>query len=503
MADESDFDLEPYRVYVEDASVDDADSLQFASETEFEESLYFVQQENTEGPTATAPPTISRNDAVAARRRRNTYRLPSMFGDFLGAGLLRAIVTGNPMNIPQSIRDGVGGVDLFVQNSNGGAGADPNPAVPIQVLNGGAGGSIIAMSTGPGVSSGSIVDYPISDPTTTGFSQPMVNGPGTLVYNGGIASGFVGDGENWALNFSHTFTPTQVDIPVPSGGAAVRRVKIAENNSPLPRDRFIANYNFFNDVFGGIGDVNRYAFGFERTMCSGSSSIQVLFPFAQTLDSRQFVGGGIAKGTEFGDISLVYKRLLVESDDCALAAGLGLTVPTGSDASVFNMTGDEIIHINHTSVHLLPYLALLRGYDSGWYCQSFLQMDIDLNGNGVDADLTGANLVPVGSLQEQTLLFADVGVGYQFNQLNDDSPAVAAIAELHYATTLQDSDAISAGALTIQNFTNRFDVVNLTLGLNVRTNRDFSIRPAMVIPLSTGDDELFDYEAMVQMNFWR
>ena len=80
------------------------------------------------------------------------------------------------------------------------------------------------------------------------------------------------------------------------------------------------------------------------------------------------------------------------------------------------------------------------------------------------------------------------------------SCGIAASAELHYATALQSSDSITVGSLDIRNLINRFDVVNLTLGVNVLTNRNFSIRPAMVIPLN---DDQFDYEAMVQANVWR
>ncbi len=508
-ADESESVDEPYRVHFESDSVFDDDMSQFAIDSDFDADFYFVQEDATDGTAPTTPPTRSRSQAVAARRRRSTYRLPSMFGDYLGASLLQAITLGQPVNIPQSIRDGVGGVDLFVTNANGGNGADANPAVVIEILNGGAAGNVVASSIGNGL--GAPITYPISDPTATGFSPPMVNGPGTLVYNGGTATYFgptspgpVGDGNNWGLDFSHIFTPANVVVPVPSGGVAVRRVKISENNSPIPRDRFIANYNFFNDVIGGIGDINRYSFGFERTFHAGSSSVEVLFPFASTLAADQVAGGAFAKNTEFGDISIILKTLLVERDEYVLAGGLGLSAPTGSDARVFNGVGDQIIHIDHRSVHLSPYLALLRGYDSGWYWQSFLQMDIDLNGNNVAADLTGANLLPVGVLQEQTLLFADLGMGYQFNELEDSSScAIAATAELHYATSLQDSDVISDGVLDIRNLTNRFDVLNLTLGLNVMTHHNFSVRPAMVIPLRTGDDEHFDYEAMVQMNYWR
>jgi len=499
IADETGSDDEPYRVWIESDFAANADALQYAVDSDFDSEFYFVQEGATDS-TATTP-SLSRSEAVAARRRRSTYRLPSMFGDYFGASLLQASVLGQPVVIPQMITDGQNGFSFFVTNANGGNGADPNPAVVIQIHDGDATGAVISSSIGPGTQLSGLVAYPISDPTTNGFAQPPVNGPGILVYNGGTAAGAIGEGDNWMLDFSHTFTPIQSTVSVPSGGVAVRRVKISENNSPIPRDRFIANYNFFNDVIGGIGDVNRYAFGFERTFLNGSSSIEVLFPFASTLAADQVANGVIAKNTQFGDIPIILKTILAERDEYVLAGGLGITVPTGSDARVFNTNGNEIIHIDHASVHLLPYLALLRGYDSGWYWQSFLQMDIDSNGNSVQADLSGANLRPVGVLQEQTLLFADLGVGYQFTELGDDSPlAIAATAELHYATALQKSDSIRAGTLDIRNLVNRFDVVNLTLGVNFLTNRNFSIRPAMVIPLS---DDQFDYEAMVQANVWR
>ncbi|MDA1049624.1 MAG: hypothetical protein O3C40_03970 [Planctomycetota bacterium] len=498
-ADESGSHEEPYRVWVGSESNYDNAALQFAVESDYDSEFYLVQ-EGAADATATTP-SLSRSEAVAARRRRSTYRLPNMFGDYFGGSILQASVLGPPVPFQQRITDGQNGFNFFVTNANGGPGADPNFAVPIQILNGGPNGNLIASSVGNGVPQNVMVVYPTSDPTTTGFAPPPVNGPGFLAYQGGTATGPVGNGDGWILDFGHTFTPIQGTIPVPSGGVAVRRFKLSENNSPMPRDRFIANYNFFNDVIGGIGDVNRYAFGFERTFLNGSSSIEVLFPFASTLAADQVANGVIAKNTQFGDIPIILKTILAERDEYVLAGGVGVTIPTGSDARVFNTAGNEIIHVDHASVHLLPYLALARAYDSGWYWQSFLQMDVDVNGNNIQADLSGANLQPVGVLQEQTLLFADLGVGYQFTQLGDDSPlGIAATAELHYATPLQNSDSITAGTLDIRNLVNRFDVVNLTLGMNFLTNRNFSIRPAMVIPLS---DDQFDYEAMVQANYFR
>jgi hypothetical protein len=96
-------------------------------------------------------------------------------------------------------------------------------------------------------------------------------------------------GSSLVATITDTSFPAVVNFP--AGGAAVRRVKIGENNSSIPRDRFIFNYSFFNDVNDGIGDVNRYTVGFEHTLFSENNSIEVRFPIASTLDVVQIAGG--------------------------------------------------------------------------------------------------------------------------------------------------------------------------------------------------------------------
>ncbi len=505
----------PARVSVEEGEGGQADDagvrVRFAIEDQDDGEYWLTQTEtidDTDSAAASAPQ--SRLAIAAARRRRSTYRLPSMFGDFYGGSTLQADIQLPSMQISQLFIDNVNGIDFFVTNQNGGAGADPNPAVNIQVHEGGPTGRVITVSNGPGVPAGAnnqSIAYPINDPAAAGFNPPQVPGPGTIVYNGGTAfyaggdpPGAVDNGEGWGIQYSHQFTPDPVLVNLPAGGGAVRRVKIAENNSPIPRDRFIFNYSFFNDVFSGIGDVNRYSFGFEHTLLTESSSIEVLFPMASTLDVDQIAGGMRSTDTEFGDLTLVYKHLVWEREDFLISAGVGLTVPTGDDAAVYTTTGQQIIDLQHNSTHLLPFLAMLHTYDSGWYWQAFMQFDFDVNGNPLSADMNGTNLQPSGVLQDQSLLFVDLGLGYWLSNPNEGTPAVAATAELHWASTLQDADTVNAAGLNITSLVNRYDVVNLTLGASVLVNESFTVRPAMVIPLN---DDQFDYEAMVQMNFWR
>lgn len=487
---QEDSDLAP----IEDApGFESAFSDALSSDTDFEYRLA-----NLQPPATTDTPT-----PTATRRRRQTYQLPPMFGDNFGGGSYQATLQLPAVVIQQMLVDGQGGVNFRVVNRNGGAGADPNPTVVIDVLNN-FDGTRIASSIGPGTPPGQPSSYPIGEPQLAGVSPPVV-GPGTLVYGGGTADYAgaalpVGDAENWNLNFSHIFTPAAVLVNIPAGGA-VGREKIAENNSPQPRSRFFWNYNYYNNVLGGINDVNRNSFGFEQPLSGGTYSVAMRFPFASTLDSDQVVNAPVARATQFGDIAIIGKALLWENDDFLASAGLGLTLPTADNSRVFDANGAQIMELDHRSVRLMPYLGAMQGYESGWYWQSFVQLDIAANGDSLAVDMTGTNLQQIGVLQEPTVLFVDFGAGrWIMGSPGSGSPAVAATAELHYATTLQDADAINAAGVVITNTINRYDVLNLTLGLNIALSDRIQIRPAFVTPLN---DDLFDSEAMLQANFWR
>ena len=60
---------------------------------------------------------------------------------------------------------------------------------------------------------------------------------------------------------------------------------------------------------------------------------------------------------------------------------------------------------------------------------------------------------------------------------------------------------VSGNGFVVGSPTRRFDVLNLTLGASLLFNDRLAIRPAMVVPLRDGDDEHFDYEAMLQLDW--
>lgn len=495
-----------YGVQIDNSPAEEVvQSSSFDDPTDTESDAQFLLAQTQPPDIAEAEPTEPPPPQArsSGRRRRRTYRLPPMFGDIFDGGTYQALIQPAPIQIQQMIRDGQGGFNLFVTNNNGGNGADTNPAVVINIDNN---GMLVASSIVPGTGPpGQPNMFQISEPMIPGISPPQQLGQGTLAYGGGTATyqgigNPVGDGDNWGLDFSHTFTPVQVLVNVPVGGA-VGREKIAENNSPEPRARIFWNYNFYNDVFGGIGDVNRNSVGMEQPLGDGMTSFEVRLPFAGTLDVDQVAGGPVARNTQFGDVTLIGKVLLTEADDYLVSAGLGLTIPTAEGSRVFTNTGTKIMNLDHQAVRILPFLACMHAYESGWYWQSFLQLDIAASGDPLALDVTGTNLTRVGVLQEPTLMFLDVGIGHWLmGGPAQGGPGVAATAELHYASTLQDADSINTNGLLITSAVNRYDLLNATLGFNIALNERVAIRPAMVIPLH---DDQFDYEAMVQMNVWR
>ena len=489
------------------APVVDAEGYEF-DDALYDEEVEFFQTQ-TQPPAAEEPPARRPpRGSTAVRRRQRTYRLPPMFGDIFGGGTFQAVFQPPQQTIMQSLTDGVGGFQFFVINANGGNGADPDPAVAISVQDLTQGGLVIAQSNGPGVGTlGQPSTYPITEPAIPGVSPPVLTG-GVIAYNGGTVSyagqqAPVGNGDNWRLDFSHTFTPNPVLINVPLGGSNVGREKISENNSPEPRARFFWNYNFFNDVNVGLGDVNRNSFGFEQPTSNGIFSVAFRFPFAGTLDVDQVLGTMGARNTQFGDVTVIGKVALWRYNDFLLSLGTGVTVPTAKDARLFSNPQTQVMQLNHQAVRLLPYLAMMQSNDTGWYWQSFVQLDIAANGDPLLFDASGANLTRIGVLQEPTALFVDFGVGrWIMGDPGQGAPAVAATAELHYSGTLQDADTVMSNDLAVTSIVNRYDRLQLTAGLNVALTSGISIRPAMVVPL-TQNDQLMDYEAMVQMNVWR
>jgi hypothetical protein len=284
----------------------------------------------------------------------------------------------------------------------------------------------------------------------------------------------------------------------------VRRIKIAENGSPEPRDRLFFSYNYFNDVAAGFGDVSRYLLGIERTFLHGAMSWEIRLPMAGTVSGDQsLTAGRVDRNYELGNALVGVKAILWETATTLYAAGMAVGLPTADDSRLVRGT-DPILVIDNRAVQLVPYGAMIWQPLERWFLQGFLQVDVAANGNPVAGDATGQSLPQIGKFQDTPLLFADVAASY----LLYDCPAdcgltrIVPSAELHYSTTLRDADVVTSSGLFLTDISRRYDVLNMTLGMHFSYANGLVVSPAMCLPLREDDDEQFDYEAQLQLNWY-
>ncbi len=299
------------------------------------------------------------------------------------------------------------------------------------------------------------------------------------------------------------------DIPLAGGS---RRVKIAENNRLMPTDRLYFQYNHFHNAFqefdpvsgDGVGSLDQYTLGIEKTFLEGRWSCEVRMPFtgahrADTLGTQNVPGLGLST-SHYGNLAVIVKGRLWAGRYWALGGGLGVDIPLGSDAHGF-IDGTPFA-IDNEAVHLLPFGAAAIRPTDRLFGQAFLQVDVPLNSNRVVLDST-----PIGEWTEQTLLYVDAALGYWLyqNLCAKWLTGLAGLIEVHYTTTLQDADVFSrtvAGrTLGVGNVWNRLDVVNLTLGLHAEFGPRCTLGVGGVVPLDDRPDRAFDAEVQVFLNY--
>lgn len=289
----------------------------------------------------------------------------------------------------------------------------------------------------------------------------------------------------------------------------VGRVKLSDNNSPLPRDRVFFDYSYFNNTTlapGGV-DVNRFTPGFEKTFFDGMTSIDFRAPMLTTLNSNVGVAsnGFVSNDTqgEFGNLNVTFKALLWRDDCLAVAAGVGVNIPTADDLVIYHMpTNAQLLRINNDSVHLTPYVAALVRPNDLFFVQSFLQIDVDTNGNRVEGPFSTASL---GRYSDQTYLYLDVATGvwlYTDPCACSGLTGLAGIFEVHYNQSLSNLDSVSGPGVSIGGDSgigdDNFSLVNLTVGATAIFASGKTATIGYGFPV-TGD-RVFDGEIRANLN---
>ncbi len=304
--------------------------------------------------------------------------------------------------------------------------------------------------------------------------------------------------------------------PIPITG----RMSIADNNKPLTQDRVYFRYNHFENVFqsngmrfgqGGVQMGNRvysidtYTFGLEKTFRDGLWSLETRLPLAG--ETAFSISGFNFSSGNWGNLGLILKRMLYETDRTALSAGLGIDLPTGSELEMHMLQTN--FRWGNQAVHLVPYLGFVQTPNDRLFYQGFAQVDVPTNGQSVwyNTDVGSGRF---GVLTEQTLLHLDVGAGVWLyrNPTARLLTGLAPVLELHYTSTLTDEDTgfqgmISTPSQSLGLFvtpgSNRLDVLDLSIGIHAELAGDTLLRVGGVLPVRTWDDRTFDSEVQVQL----
>lgn len=368
---------------------------------------------------------------------------------------------------------------------------------------------IIPLASPPG-SYASAVDAVFATTRPGGITR--FNGPASgAILQGGADT--LNGGEDLDAFYFYDYI-LQVDIPTPSvGTGGVGRSRIAENGAVRPEYRVFFDYGYFDQVGfmrGGDG-VHRFTPGFEIPFFNGMTSVELRMPFASTLDSTIFETGVTSTDqTQFGNIAMYLKAMLMEREAWGVSGGMGIIFPTADGFDVSFASGGPIVSIDNDALHLQPFLGGYYAPNERFFTQGFFQLDFDTNGNPVALNPDGMGLRNAGTLHDSTFLFLDWSIGYWLVR-GDNAPVLpvssfhedgqitqqnhqiglAPTLELHYVSSLEGAESVSAGSLQVGNFADDVDVLTILVGTQVEIGANTNIGLGYATPL-TGNNDPFD-----------
>ncbi len=301
------------------------------------------------------------------------------------------------------------------------------------------------------------------------------------------------------------FRQVEIILPSPSSGGVVGRTKIADDNSPLPRDRVIFNYDYFNNAAIGTGvDVHRISPGFEKTFFNQLASAEVRFPFAATLDSTFTSDGLTGRAMGLGNVNITLKGLLYQDQTLAVAAGFGVALPTAADTRARLADGTDLARVRNQAAVWTPYVAALYMPDSRLFAQLWAAVTAPGRGNTVEVNTDFTGLRKVGRIDDQPLAQFDGQIGYWLYRAADRSARLQGLApflELHYNATVGQADVVSAGLFQVGS-PGSLNELNLTAGVATQLGDNFLLHVAAVVPLKGGRDQTFDYQLGIRGSYF-
>ena len=343
---------------------------------------------------------------------------------------------------------------------------------------------------------------------------------------------------------------------------ACSRLNIAENNSAAPQDRAFFSYRHFHNIsqtnvlemFNAV-EIDLFTLGIEKTFNQGLSSLELRAPIARELNSELEIFDTPARNTlplsdrnaEFGNLSVVFKRLLFECDSFLISAGVAANIPTADDVEIdgafdglIGLITDPIpidanadftfnALVRNDTVNLSPYLAWqATPRCRRWFHQGFFQVDIPMNRSRADVEILGTvtplafipavnlDLDTAGRIDQQTLLRLNLGWGYWLHRgaERDLLRGIAAMFEVHYTATADKAAPLRRRIteyilgppinttipvdLIVGNQFDRINIVNLTSGISLDLD-DWVITNGFTAPVTTNENKPFDFEYNLQI----
>ncbi len=344
------------------------------------------------------------------------------------------------------------------------------------------------------------------------------------------------------------------------------RQKIAENNSPMPRDRvFFAFNHFHNPIMNSVSDndgpgdpvflnsdtnVDRYTIGFEKTFLEEVFSIEVRLPVVDQLGTSLYYDFGTPpsvpsqRDLQLGNVTVALKSLIYSNTSgFHVSGGLLLETPTSDDVQIRareafvddedglpptpdDVTADYFFHYDNDATFIAPFLAFLYQPDAPFFVQGFWQTDMPVNGSDLNIEIlqtfNGAPSQFVDSVHfngEAAMRF-DLGAGvylYRNPGRQGFLQALAFQVEMHYSTTIEDSEVFSINTdlfgnadltngldpdaeILLGNVNNRMDILNITFGPTAILENGTTLAAGFVLPTDKGDEKPFDFEFQFQAN---
>lgn len=298
-----------------------------------------------------------------------------------------------------------------------------------------------------------------------GFSGAVAVATATAVPDM-IGDSTFGGGGFWIYAGDSYYPDNDVLFYCPQSSAQLSRLNMAENFNAKVQNRFFTDWRHFSDtgtmdvstVYWDAGsgtyqnvaqtktlNTDRVTFGFER-LIGKKSSVEFRVPVIYSLGSKQSYNtfnNDLLNKTEWGNISLVFKREMHETQNFTFTGGLGLNMPTARDYECMidlNNNNTASVNIDNTTWRLTPYFGFQWHPNRRTFGHFVSQLELPLSQSDVTFTDVFGNTGAV-KFYDQTLLRLNASVGHWFyrNEHSGFLTGVAGMFEVHYTQALDSA----------------------------------------------------------------